>query len=321
MNMGITGLFSFTILTVRECRHTHGRFFMRLRMADIKWIKITTDIFDNKKIRIIESMPEGDSIIVIWFKILVLAGNINDNGFVYFTKDIPYTDQMLSTVFNRPLTTIQMALNTFEKFGMIEIVDDIIHVSNWEKYQNVDGMEKIREQTRLRVARCRKNKKLECNVTSSVTVTQCNDIEEDIDKDIDIEKEREKEKEKDIKKENRNAEIKSIIDYFNSVAGKNYKYTSKANRSHILARLKEGFTLDDFKAVIDKKTSEWKNDSKMEQYLRPETLFGTKFEGYLNQSQKKKQEYKQEIIEEPTEDDDEIWTDEKWEEEFRKRGL
>jgi predicted phage replisome organizer len=61
-------------------------------MAEVKWIKIATDIFDNQKIKIIESMPEGDAIIVIWFKILMLAGNVNDGGSVYFTKDIPYTD-------------------------------------------------------------------------------------------------------------------------------------------------------------------------------------------------------------------------------------
>lgn len=159
-------------------------------MAEVKWIKIATDIFDNKKIKIIESMPDGDAIIVIWFKILMLAGNVNDGGSVYFTKDIPYTDQMLATVFNKPLSTIQLALNTFEKFGMIQVVDDIIHLSNWEKYQNVDGLEKIREQTRARVAKHREMKKLECNVTSNVTVTQCNatDIEEDIDIELDKDK-------------------------------------------------------------------------------------------------------------------------------------
>lgn len=165
-------------------------------MADVKWIKIATDIFNNKKIRIIESMPEGDSIIVIWFKILMAAGIVNDDGNIYFTKEIPYTDQMLSTVFNRPLTTIQLALRTFEQFGMIEIVNDVIHVSNWEKYQNVDGLEKVREQTRLRVSKHRQQKKLECNVTSNVTVTQGNAI--DIDKEIDIEEDKDIDKEKDI---------------------------------------------------------------------------------------------------------------------------
>ena len=124
-------------------------------MADIKWIKIVTDMFDNRKIRQIECLPDGDSIIVIWMKLLCLAGQTNDNGMVYFTKDIPYTEQMLAQQFNRPLTTIQMALKTFEQFGMVELVDNILHISNWEKYQNIEGMEKIREQTRKRVAKHR----------------------------------------------------------------------------------------------------------------------------------------------------------------------
>ena len=154
-------------------------------MADIKWIKIVTDMFDNRKIRQIECLPDGDSIIVIWMKLLCLAGQTNDNGMVYFTKDIPYTEQMLSQQFNRPLTTIQMALKTFEQFGMVELVDNILHISNWEKYQNIEGMEKIREQTRKRVAKHRANQKLlESNVTCNVTVTQSNATDKDIDKDI-----------------------------------------------------------------------------------------------------------------------------------------
>jgi len=167
-------------------------------MADVKWIRIATDIFNNEKIRLIESMPEGDTIIVIWFKLLALAGTVNDNGNVYFTKEIPYTDQMLSTVFNRPLTTIQLAIDTFIRFGMVEIVNDIIYISNWEKYQNIEGLEKIREQTRARVAKHRETKKLECNVTSNVTVTQGNATDIDIEEDIDKEKEK-KNKEKNIR--------------------------------------------------------------------------------------------------------------------------
>lgn len=142
-------------------------------MADVKWIKMATDIFDNRKIKQIESLPDGDAVIVIWMKLLCLAGNINDSGLIYFTKEIPYTDQMLATQFNRPLPTIQMAMKTFESFGMIEIIDDMLHISNWEKYQNVEGMEKIREQTRKRVANHRaKQKLLENDVT--LHVTQCN---------------------------------------------------------------------------------------------------------------------------------------------------
>ena len=163
-------------------------------MAEVKWIKITTDIFDNRKIKMLEAMPDGDTILVIWLKLLALAGTTNDNGLVYFTKDMPYTPQMLATAFNRPITTIELALKTFQEFGMIDIFDDIIQVSNWMKYQNVEGMDKIREQTRLRVARHReKQKLLTCNVidnvtnvTSNVTVTQCNETEEDKELEIEL---------------------------------------------------------------------------------------------------------------------------------------
>ena len=118
-------------------------------MADVKWIKLSTKLFDNRKIRQIECLPDGDAIIVIWLKLLCLAGNINDSGMVYFTKEIPYTDQMLATQFNRPLTTVQLALKTFEQFEMIEIIDNILHISNWEKYQNVDRLSELREYNRI----------------------------------------------------------------------------------------------------------------------------------------------------------------------------
>ena len=143
--------------------------------AEVKWIKIVTDVFDNRKIRMIESLPDGDALIVIWFKILTLAGQVNEGGQLYISADIPYTEQLLANQFGRPITTVQLALRTFEQLGMIEVVDDIIRVSNWERYQNVDGMEKIREQGRKRVAKYRENKRLEaCNVTCNATVTQCN---------------------------------------------------------------------------------------------------------------------------------------------------
>lgn len=141
-------------------------------MSDVKWIKISTDIFDNRKIKQIEHMPEGDALIVIWFKLLILAGDTNDGGQVYLTQEIPYTEPLLANQFNRPLPLIQLALRTFEQFNMIEIIDDIIHISNWEKYQNIDGMERIREQTKLRTRAWRERKAL-CDATVTSQVTEC----------------------------------------------------------------------------------------------------------------------------------------------------
>lgn len=77
--------------------------------------------------------------------------------------------------------------------------------------------------------------------------------------------------------------IHLVVNYLNLKTSKNFKESTKNTVKHISARIKEGFTFDDFKSVIDIKTAEWKNSKEMSKYLRPETLFGTKFEGYLNQ--------------------------------------
>ena len=164
-------------------------------MAEIKWIKITTSIFDDEAIKVIEQMPEGDAILVIWFKLLVQAGIINDSGLVYFKKDIPYTEDMLAIVFHKPVTLIRLALTTFEKFGMIEISDNrTILIRNWEKHQNIETLDIIREQTRKRVKKYREKQKLllsnsNCNVTPALHVTQCNAVEEDKEEDIERDKE------------------------------------------------------------------------------------------------------------------------------------
>ena len=151
-------------------------------MSEIKWIKITTDIFDDEKICLIDALPDHDAILVIWFKILALTGKHNRNGLLMMSDKVHYTDEMLATIFRRPLNTVRMALGIFEQFGMVEIIDGIIALPNWEKHQNIDGMEKIKTQTRNRVARYRekqKNLALGGNVTCNVTVTESNATEED----------------------------------------------------------------------------------------------------------------------------------------------
>ena len=153
---------------------------------------MATNIWDNRKIVQIESLPDGDTIIVIWLKLLCLAGTTNDSGMVYFTKEIPYTEQMLSTLFNRPLATIQFALKVFQEFEMISIIDDFLQISNWKKYQNIEGMDKIREQNRIRKQNQRERQKImieqDMSRDMSRDVTQQNKIKnkkEDIDKEKD----------------------------------------------------------------------------------------------------------------------------------------
>ena len=162
-------------------------------MADVKWIKITTDIFDDEKILLIESLPEADSIIVIWFKLLCLAGKMNNSGVFMMNDRIPYTDQMLATIFRRKETTIKLALETFEKFGMIEIVNGVITIPNWDKHQSLDAYERKKERDRIYQADRRAKQKAitekSSDKSSDSHTTQSSyvaPLEEDIDKDKDI---------------------------------------------------------------------------------------------------------------------------------------
>ena len=155
-------------------------------MSTIKWIKINVDMFDDEKIKIIQAMPEGDSLLVVWIKLITLAGKTNEGGYIYMSENIPYTEEMLATIMNKPIMIIQLALSTFINLGMIEKDEKGIYLVNFEKHQSLDKLEQIKEQTRLRVAKYRA--KLKQNNDVTLPVTQCNaiDIDKDIDKDIDI---------------------------------------------------------------------------------------------------------------------------------------
>jgi predicted phage replisome organizer len=155
-------------------------------VAEVKWIKITTDMFEDDKIDFICSLPEADALIVIWIRLLTMAGKCNAGGYVFLTENIPYTEEMLAHKFRKPVNIVKLALETFRKLGMIEDIDNKIFITNFEKHQNIDALEKIKEQTRKRVAKHREKLKLERNVTATLPVTHSNAIDKDIDKDIDI---------------------------------------------------------------------------------------------------------------------------------------
>lgn len=156
--------------------------------SEVKWIKIVTDIFDDEKILLIESMPERDAIIVIWFKLLCLAGKQNNGGVFLLNDKIAYTDEMLSVIFRRNLNTVRLALQTFEKFGMIEIVNDTITIPNWGKHQSLDALEKKRKYQRDLMRKKRAEKMLcdaNCEANSDANVSLL-DIDIEIDKEEDI---------------------------------------------------------------------------------------------------------------------------------------
>ncbi len=127
-------------------------------MTEMQWIKLRIDMFDDEKIKIIQSMPDGDALLVVWIRLIALAGKCNANGLVLVGDEFPYTDEMLSVIFNKPLATIKLALKTFEQFRMVEKTVKGIYITNFEKHQNIEGMDKIREQNRIRKQREREKR-------------------------------------------------------------------------------------------------------------------------------------------------------------------
>ena len=177
-------------------------------MAEVKWIKIVTDVFDDEKLILIESMPEADSIIVIWFKLLCLAGKQNRDGLLMLNNKIAYTDEMLATVFRRPINTVRLALNTFERFAMIEIVDGTICIANWEKHQNAGKLAEMREYNRIAQQKSRARRRLLPAVNDmSMTSQECQST------DIDIEEDKEEEKKENKRKIFSPPTLEEVVEY------------------------------------------------------------------------------------------------------------
>lgn len=166
--------------------------------SDVKWIKLTTSMFDNRKIKHLRKLPEGNNIVLIWVMLLTMAGRCNANGFIFLTENIPYTPKMLSDELGFDENVIQVALSALEKFEMIHRDGEFLSIPGWEEHQNAEGLEKVREQTRKRVAEHRKRQErkaieLECNVTCNVTETLPlrNVTQQNKNKEIDKDKEKE----------------------------------------------------------------------------------------------------------------------------------
>lgn len=164
-------------------------------MADIRWVKLTTDMFDNRKIKHLRRLPEGNNIVLIWVMLLTMAGRCNSGGMIFLTENIPYTPKMLADELDFEENTVLLALQALEQLNMVVTNHGYFAIAGWEEHQNVEGMDKIREQNRLRKQKQRENQKLLPGVSrdSHVTVTQCHatDKEEDIDRDIEGEKKKE----------------------------------------------------------------------------------------------------------------------------------
>lgn len=164
-------------------------------MSDVKWIKLQVDIFDNRKIKQIRKLPEGSDICLMWFQLMCLAGQINDYGQIYITEDIPYTEETLATEFDLPIQTVKLGLKVFQQFGMIEVVDNILKLSSWERYQSLESRDKYREYQRNYHKEYRAKQKALANPDS-------------VNDDVNTQEERIKNKEKEEESEERERDSK-----------------------------------------------------------------------------------------------------------------
>jgi predicted phage replisome organizer len=182
-------------------------------------------------------MPEGNNVILIWVFLISEAGKCNKNGGLFLTDLMPFNVDDLAIEFDFEVDVIRLALNILEKFEMIEIFEDVIYIKNWGEYQNIEGMDKIREQTRLRNVKYRQKQKLLNDV--SVTSHDATELEKEL--------ELEEEKEEEIKKPPLPSPKELSIDYNKIKEDFNIKCTklnpittmTTKRKQSILARVKE----------------------------------------------------------------------------------
>lgn len=228
-------------------------------MADVKWIKITVDMFDNRKIKHLRRLPDGDSIVLIWVMLLTMAGRCNSGGMIFLTENIPYTPKMLANELNFEESTVQLALQALEQLGMVSTASNgFLLVDGWEEHQNTDRLAEIREYNRLAKQKSRaKQKALQPpseNVNDKSMTNQCSHATEE---------EREEEKEIDIDIRDKGKEnvpdsgesapsAQQIMDLYNSICKSfpSVRSLSEARRKAIKARLKT-YTLDDFRKAFE----------------------------------------------------------------------
>lgn len=156
----------------------------------------------------------------------------------------------------------------------------VFTVTNYDLYQSKEQAEQQTDNKQIPNEQQTDNEQI---TRKEQTINKPLTTNEEYKEDKNIKNEEEREESKNEKKDTHLSERKQIIEYLNQKLGTRYRHGSDINKKYINARLNEGYTVDDFYVVIDKKCGEWQGTER-ERYLRPETLFGNKFESYLNQN-------------------------------------
>lgn len=254
------------------------------------WLKLRKDFFQSQQIRILEGMPNGKE--YAYFLLKLMAESISAEGRLRLTDTIPYSEEMLAALTNTNVDIVRAAVQAFQALGLVQLMDDgTYYMTEVEKMigsaadnDNAERQRRFKERKKAEALQKVTEDNTQPLLERYSSVTKSNESIEYRDKSKEI---------RDKSKDKYGAERTEIISYLNQELGTKYRAESKAIREIINGRLSEGYTVEDFKTVIDNMTAEWSGDEKMSQYLRPSTLFApTHFPEYLNRKPKaKKQSY------------------------------
>ena len=231
------------------------------------WLQLKDDFFNSKEMKLMRKLPGGEEITIIYLKMMLAS--LAEQGKLYFEGLAEDLAEELSLIIDEDPEAIRLTLMFLTKKKLLTTADN--YQFNLEQVPEMVGSETA--STRRSRKHRETQKLLQCNTTA----TKGNG---DIDIDIDIDIDKGQKPQSDVYEE--------IIKYLNKKTGSHFKPTSKSTQRLINGRLSENYTIEDFKYVIDVKTNEWKDNTKMSKYLTPDTLFNaSKFEKYRNQQMPK----------------------------------
>ena len=233
------------------------------------WLQLKDNFFNSKEMKLMRKLPGGEEITIIYLKMMLAS--LAEQGKLYFEGLAEDLAEELSLIIDEDPEAIRLTLMFLTKKKLLTTSDN--YQFNLEQVPEMVGSETA--STRRSRKHRETQKLLQCNTTA----TKGNG---DIDIDIDIDIDKGQKPQSDVYEE--------IIKYLNEKTGSHFKPTSKSTQRLINGRLSENYTIEDFKYVIDVKTNEWKDNTKMSKYLTPDTLFNaSKFEKYRNQQMLKQQ--------------------------------
>lgn len=250
-------------------------------MAEVKWIKLTTDMFDNRKIKHLRRLPDGNSIVLIWVMLLTMAGRCNSGGMIFLTENIPYTPKMLADELDFEENTVVLALNALKELNMIVTDHGYYSIAGWDEYQNTNRLSEIREYNRLAKQKSRaKQKALQAPsvaVNDKSMTSQCShdtdiDIEEDTDIDIDN---------KNSAKQPSKADVDS---FFNAIWDMYPVKKGKAQVSESKRRTLYAIGFENMNKAIERYIAELKRDADWRKPQNGSTFFNSGYVDYLDEN-------------------------------------